>query len=369
MNEGIAQQLLATVMGWDQPEQPELVSRYFPDLQLLANYKYDSYQQFTHGRHFIESLALWLHQFDEIDRRVALDLVKERLVFISDAEFFHLVNIAYPDVVVPERLRLVAEENGLASYRVGEIVTNPRFKELALKSLYLGLSDGARTSEFRRAAGPQILNDQIWQAYELGDEKGRDLLSALRESLEGAGFSSADPRFTLVWLLDDFTASGNTYIRFQNGKFKGKLPRVFDTLHQSGLVDPSHYEVFLLFYVATRQAVDHIEYWSERFTSDRGYTPVQVRVIHLLEPAIALSGTSASGLQAMIDHPRYYDQEAETKATRVGGTADVRRGFANCALPIVLWHNTPNNSIYLLWGEESFSFPGLFPRVSRHRDT
>jgi len=369
MNEGIAQQLLATVMGWHKPEQPDLVTQYFPDLQLLANYKYDAYQQFTHGRRFVESLALWLLQFCESDRRIALNLVKNNLVFISDEEFFHLVNIAYPDVIVPERIDLVAQENGIASYRVGEIVAHRRFEELGLKSLYLGLSDGARTSELRRAAGPRIRNDQIWQAYELGEEKGRDLLTALRESLNAAGFTAKEPRFTLIWLLDDFTASGNTYIRLQDGQFKGKLPRVFDTLHQSGLVDPSHYQVFLLFYVATSQAVDHIQYWSDRFTSDRGYTPIQIRVIHLLEAQIALSAANAPEFQHIIEDPKYYDPEAETKATRVGGTSHVRYGFAACALPVVLWHNTPNNSLYLLWGEESFSFPGLFPRVSRHRDT
>src|SRR5258708_18726466 len=143
------------------------------------------------------------------------------------------------------------------------IVSHARFKELALKSLYLGLSDGARTSEFRRASGAEIRNEQIWQAYELGPEKSHDLLNALSNSLKAVNSTERDPRFTLVWLLDDFSGSGNTYIRFQNGVFKGKLPRVFDTLHRSGLVDPSHYEVFLLFYMATRQAVDPIDYWSE----------------------------------------------------------------------------------------------------------
>jgi hypothetical protein len=368
MNERIAQQLLAKVMGWHQPEQPDSVRRYLPDLQLLSTYKYDAYQQFSHGRHFIESLALWLQNFDETDRQTALDFVKDRLIFVSDAEFFHLVNIAYPDFILPERMRLVAEENGIASHRVGLVAAHARFHELALKSLYLGISDGARTSEFRRANGSEIRNDQVWQAYELGEEKGRDLLRALSKSLSTVNSVESDPKFALIWLLDDFSASGNTYIRFRDGKFDGKLPRVFETLHRSGLVNPSHYEVYLLLYIATRQAVDHIEYWSERFTSESGYKPLQVRVIQMLEPEIALRKDTGNALQALIDHPRYYDSDAETSATRVGGTTDVRRGFANCALPVVLCHNTPNNSVYLLWGEESYTFPGLFPRVSRHRD-
>lgn len=45
-----------------------------------------------------------------------------------------------------------------------------------------------------------------------------------------------------------------------------------------------------------------------------------------------------------------------------------RLGFAGCALPVVLSHNTPNNAVYLLWGPEQYTYPGLFPRVVRHKD-
>ncbi|MCP6134750.1 hypothetical protein NL393_36790, partial [Klebsiella pneumoniae] len=37
---------------------------------------------------------------------------------------------------------------------------------------------------------------------------------------------------------------------------------------------------------ATRQAIDHIEYWSERFTTDRGFKPLQLRVLCPLEPEV-----------------------------------------------------------------------------------
>jgi hypothetical protein len=368
VNDAIAQQLLAKVMAWHQPEQPELVEQFFPDLQLLASYKYDSYQQFGPGKRFIESLALWLNQLRLSDRLTALEFVKSRLVYISDAEFFHLVQIAYPDVIVPERMRLVAEENGFAAHQVGRMSSHPRFRELGLKSLYLGLSDGSRTSEIRRASNGEIGNEQIWQAYELGSAKGEDLLKELSKSLKLAKLPDEGQRFTLIWLLDDFSASGNTYIRFENGEFKGKLRKIFDNLHRDGLVDRSHYEVFLLLYVATRQAVDHIEYWCERFTSANGYKPLQVRVIHELDTNVSIDFASNPLLQALVDDNDYYDQQAETNHTRVGGTTHVRRGFANCALPVVLGHNTPNNSVYILWGEETFTFRGLFPRISRHRE-
>ena len=368
MNNDIAEQLLAKVMGWQDAGRGDLVDKYRRDLQLLSAYKYDSYQRFGPGQRFIESLALWLRRLRLEHRQVALDFVRERLIYVSDAEFVHLVQIAYPDIVLPERMRLVAEETGLRSYEVERLSAHHRFTELGIKSLYLGLSDGARTSEMRRMSGGAIIHEQIWQAYELGAAKGKELLKKLSKALAAKELPHEDQHFTLVWLLDDFSGSGNTYIRLENGEFEGKLTKAFSVLHDNALVDPAHYEVFLLLYVATRQAVDHIEYWSERFTSERGYKPLQTRVIHLFDESVAVTAESDPALQALIDDPDYYDPRAHTKATAVGGTFNVRRGFADCRLPVVLAHNTPNNSIYLLWGEEGFHFQGLFPRVSRHTD-
>lgn len=180
MKDENAQHLLAKVMGW---QSQEVVLAHVPRLQLLADYKYDGYQRFGPGQRFMESLALWLGQFDQVDRDAALDFVMTRLVYISDAELSHLVQHAYPDVIMQERIRLVAQEKGIPTYRVGEICRDPRFEELQLKSLYLGLSDGARTNELRRFSNGEINNEQIWQAYELGEAKAEDMLDALRKAL------------------------------------------------------------------------------------------------------------------------------------------------------------------------------------------
>lgn len=367
MKDQNAQQLLAKVMGWDDAET---VVKYLSTLQLLADYKYDHYQRFAPGKRFIESLALWLEQFDQADRQTALDLVAERLIFVSDEEFSHLVLTAYPDLIVQERMRLVAEEQGIPPHCVGRIAKNPRFTELRLKSLYLGLSDGARTNEFRRGSDGDISNEQIWQAYELGKEKIEDMVKELGASLLTAGIPSKTPKFNLVWLLDDFSGSGNTYIRYDSDtkEFKGKIRKIYDQLHRGDLIDTSHYEVYLLLYVATRQAVDHIEYWAERFTSEKGYKPLQVKVLCTFEQDVAITSKPNPELDALIRNSKYYDDKASDKHIKIGGTEDARFGFARCALPVVLSHNTPNNSLYVLWGPESHRFPGLFPRSSRHRE-
>lgn len=236
--------------------------------------------------------------------------------------------------------------------------------------MYLGLSDGARTNELRRASDGEIGNEQIWQAYELGEEKASEMGTELADKLKQSDFGSSEPRFNLVWLLDDFSGSGNSYIRFDStqGKYKGKLKKVYERLHRGDLVDTTHYEVFLLLYVATRKAIDHISYWAERFTSEQGYKPLQVRVLCTIEDSEVLTRDRTAQLKSILTNPTYYDPRASDKHIRIGGTSDAQLGFAGCALPIVLSHNTPNNSVYILWGPETFRFIGLFPRVSRHRE-
>jgi hypothetical protein len=180
-----AAQILAKVMGW---QDLSTVPQYVPDLLLLADYKYDHYQQFAPGRRFIESLALWLEQLSPDVRPAALELVTQHLVYFSDAEFSHLVQTAYPDLIVQERMRMVAEEHDIPTYRVGQIAKHVRFEELKLKSLYLGLSDGARTNELRRASNGEISNEQIWQAYELGEQKSGDMRQELRSTMARGDF-------------------------------------------------------------------------------------------------------------------------------------------------------------------------------------
>lgn len=366
MKDERAQELLARVMEW---KDRDAVLRHVYDLQLLAYHKYDSYQRFGPGRRFIESLALWLQQLDPEDRAAAFELVKENLVFISENEMSHLVQTAYADLIVQERMRLVAEEQGIPTHRIGALSRHVRFKELKAKSLYLGLSDGARTNELRRASDYQISNEQIWQAYEVGEQKAESMLTGLKKTLIKKGLDSTNPRFNLIWLLDDFSGSGNTYIRYDSDKrqFEGKLQRIYDQIHEQEIITPGNYEVFLLLYVASRQAIDHIEYWTERFTSQRGYKPLQVRVLFVLERELALTHKPTPAIKALLAETKYFDPQAVDSHLRVGG-ADGRLGFANCALPVVLTHNTPNNSVYLLWGPDDLKYPGLFPRVVRHRD-
>src|ERR1700682_2011163 len=98
MRDELAEALLAKVMNWSDEEK----ARERPILQDLARYKYDEYQQYAPGRRFIESLALWLRQFQSIqERRTAYLFVRRRLVFISTPEMRQLVDLSFPVAIRP----------------------------------------------------------------------------------------------------------------------------------------------------------------------------------------------------------------------------------------------------------------------------
>jgi hypothetical protein len=66
----------------------------------------------------------------------------------------------------------------------------------------------------------------------------------------------------------------------------------------------------------------------------------------------------------------YYDDSIETMHMKLGGE-DARLGFGHCALPLILEHNTPNNSLALLWAETEgkdgkHAMRPLFRRRQRH---
>ena len=70
---------------------------------------------------------------------------------------------------------------------------------------------------------------------------------------------------------------------------------------------------------------------------------------------------------------KYYDHDLYIRLKKhcdEAGQSDMKRGYAKCALPLVLEHNTPNNSIPLLWAESQgklgHPMRPLFRRRDRH---
>ena len=367
MRDLLAERLLATVMGWTQED----VARERPDLQAMAAYKYDEYQQFSPGMRFVESLALWLSQFKTPHERiVAYEFVKKRLIFCSTAELSHLVRIAYPDHIRPLLLRKVATEAGYNERHVAKVAGSVEFKIRQRQCLFLGLSDGAHIDVFRRSNNPELSNEQMLQTYEISPERVQNLLKKLTDdvaNLLGRAVPDHMQKFRTVILLDDLSASGTSYLtREQDGTFGGKIGRFFQSVTNpdsdvSRLVDLQHTEIFVVLYMATERACLYLENVLREMWEPLG-TEYTVIVVHPLSDEVCLRPGDDSAFEALLH--AYYDPTIEDEHTRKGGT-DLKYGFAACGLPLVLSHNTPNNSLYLLWAE-SEKVRALFPRVSRH---
>ena len=133
------------------------------------------------------------------------------------------------------------------------------------------------------------------------------------------------------------------------------------------LIDPTDVEVIALLYMATEQAMDHLHKGSQATWGAKGI-PYRVEAVQRLPNDIKLEPSSTSLIVPLIQHQDYYDPAIMDPHLLKGKTSDVRFGYAACGLPLVLHHNTPNNSVALLFSYENLGFRGLFPRIQRHRE-
>jgi hypothetical protein len=66
-----------------------------------------------------------------------------------------------------------------------------------------------------------------------------------------------------------------------------------------------------------------------------------------------------------------YDSVLENKHSEESEDPNMRRGYAQCSLCVILEHNTPNNSLPLFWAETDgnngqHAMRPLFRRRTRH---
>lgn len=371
MKDKLAEELLAKVLGWE----PSDVAKERPVLQAMAALKYDEYEQFSPGLRFLESLALWLNQFDAEDRNVAYSFLKSSLVFCSAEEMDHLVETAYADHVRPMLLARSAAEQGINVDHVARIAASVPFQVLQRQTLFLALSDGARIDTFRRA-NHELNHEQIWQTHELAAGRVKELLDKLKAHIAGLGAPAENaPKFHSIVLLDDFSASGSSYYtKKPDGSTGGKVANFLSALsdkesplHQ--LCDPAGVEIIILIYMATDQAIAHLR--TALKEAIPGVIRVSVQTVQPVPSRIKLA-RSAAGVEFAKLVEKYYNSSVEKDIfdvhMRKGNTPDAKYGYADCGLPVVLHHNTPNNSLAILWYYEKCSLRGLFPRVQRHRE-
>jgi hypothetical protein len=364
MKDELAEQLLAAVMQW----RTDQVAQFTPHLQALAQLKYDHYEIYRPGVKFVESLASWLSQFATADeRRLALDFVLKRLVFVSRREIDHAIEAAYRDVMRPTLLKKSADRLGMSRFAVRKIANTALFRELRRKTLVLGLSDGARLDKLRRS-GTDLSHEQFYLVPDVGDATIKNMHAKLAEALIAIDASAAI-EFEHVFLVDDFSGSGYTLIHrdAEAGAIKGKLIKTRDQLAalRDGNVLAENATVSLLLYLSTEFAVCRVRELLREADMDW-----HVDVVQLLPEGLRVTAGEEFGKLC----EKYFDPAVRDRHLAKGGVdSNVALGFSEVGLPLVLPHNTPNNSVALLWADttdnpDTLRRRALFPRYERHHE-
>ncbi len=373
MDAQLALRVLGQVMKWNDEE----AGREFRWLQLMGKIKYDGYEDYRAGVRFLESLAHWLQQFDFPDRQDAYSFARGRMLYFSPAELQRLIELFYPRTLEPMLVERVGRERGIPAFQVW-INTEARMalEQLKRKTLIMALSDGARIDQLRRATGHVLGNEQFVAMTEVNIRKWKSALDRLKKDLK-----NENARFEIVCLLDDFAGTGSTVLRFETDdgwtgrltRFLAALPDGTQGLAIEDVVEPG-WMVLVHHYLGAPGIKDAM---AARATAakEEGAWFRNLKFSFGLELPASVKIEASRDAAFCKLAARHYNSSIQDEHTVKGGVERLDFGYGGCALPLVLDHNTPNNSVALLWAEcearekEGLKEPemrALFRRRVRH---
>lgn len=366
----LAEQILkSTMTHWSQIQMSDETK----DIQIISEIKYDDYQQYTHGMRFVESLALWMRQFDnQSDKDCAYDLVKNKLIYVSEEEMRQLVSDAFPVAMkkyLLERARLFCKENEVHTVEERKKI----FEYYKRKSLFLGLSDGAHMDYFRRQ-NPSLSNEQVFVHYDFSESKLLDMRKNLEKDKNNEKICQRygileDYAFIDFFLIDDFMGSGKSYIHKDKEGWHGKIKKFFERMDKMEY-KKERMHVHLVLFVSTLKALQYVKENAKEYTREIGANDITIDCIQMVQP---VNWEENSWLKDLL--ARNYDKYSkESDCTyvdvhyKVGEGKEPYLGFADGSFPLVLYHNTPNNSLPVLWYSWGDKVDALFMRVTRHKE-
>jgi hypothetical protein len=374
MKDDVVKALLEKVISNIEGIDEDMTQSYIKYFQAIARYKYDNYQQYSAGLRFIETLAIWLEQFDSIDKKTALDFIMNRIVYISSSEINLIAESCFIDRLQYVLMKIASEKLNIPEYKLKHIENSKEYEIIKRQSLFCGLSDGARLDIFRRANTGILSHEQIYLTYELSEQRVAKMKDELIEDLNhrfqmNVNQDSEESKFKSLFLIDDFSASGTSYLKQNDkGELKGKIAGLYKDLFANNKAkidatfDKTNLKIYIILYICSTQARLTIEGNLEKLFDMYQHRP-ELIIMHELDEKYKIK--EDEGIYNVCKNDKYYDKDLiEDKHTQ----KNIQLGFSNCALPLILEHNTPNNSIPLLWTYDySDIFKGLFPRIPRHR--
>lgn len=378
MRFNLAKQFLVQLMDWDDIE----ATKRLQEMDLMSDIKYDSYDQFMPGIKFVGNFYLWLSQFENMEeRKLMYEFVKKYIIYINSTQISHLIDLLYNTKVIPLIRKKVVEDYKQKGVKVNKynnrlLDNSAEFKTHKRKTLFIGLSDGSHIDIIRRNS--YLDNDQVLTNYYPDDNKVKGLADELAASEDLQ--NDANKQFESIVLIDDFTASGSSFIRKkEDGTFGGKLPTFFTALNSNDkfkklLAD--NYEIHLNFLIATENALTYIKDLLEQYRQQHSGPKVNVDCVQKLYEDAKFTSHQEEDAKAMLDiikRKPYINEPQLTEAYKKSyseGDDNYHLGYKQCALTVVLNHNTPNNSLPIIWQpkreDENKPLYPLFYRITRH---
>lgn len=375
MNEHLALDKLSKLMEW---EKADLDRTEFEWLRLLSQFKYDHYEGYEPGSRFYTNLIAWLKQFKNLeDRKIAYEFLKKHLIFFSRQEVIHLVYRLWSEVhrIIVDA---VAKERSVPHWKVMKDA-GEAFDIQLRQSLFCGLSDGAKMDVFRRDNEGRISNEQTVVVHEISEKRWKKIHEKLEKEIKDKKWV-ADPVFKHVFLIDDFTASGTTLIRYdeKEKEWTGKIASFIEHAKPSNQIlhDPCHIHVH--HYIGTKFSEGEVKKRigaykkyldGKRANGDMSLPEIEFTVSFglVLNDKFNVTKQNCPDFYDLIE--KHYDKSVQTDTTDC-----VKYGYKDCRLGIVFEHNTPNNSVGLIWAETAEAnvqntdtpMTPLFRRRTRH---
>ena len=318
------------------------------ELLFLAERKYNRYDLYAPGETFQQRLVDWLSNFEVRDRHTAMAIVRE-LRFVSQPEARALAAATLQNII--DQVRTATPGAARASPAAFlESVDEITEREIS-RSLFVAMADDVLFDFFRRNAQrmfPGLERGNFVEYYKLDPDIVKDLAEHSR-----------------IFLLDQISGSSLSFLRFHEGRWKGKLPSFCEIWKKDlekrtvGVV----YCPYVMSTVAEKTLTSNFNVWP---LPDVLATLPSVLPTQMIPVANCLSvdGQSVSESTPVAKLcEKYYDRFREDEHTQIGGGC--KFGFGKAGLLLVEYTNCPNDTIYLIWHDNNWS--PLFPRVSHHR--
>jgi len=322
------------------------------NITILAERKYNRYDQYLPGETFQSRLIRWLENFERKDREIAMNIV-DNLYYINNYElralststFWNSIKIIQKEISKQEQPKKILK----VYLKKKEEETNMALK----KSLYVAVSDDVMFDYFRRRAQGKfsfLKKDNFVEYYKLHPVCQKDDLGDLED-------------IDRIFLLDQLCGSGITFLRKEGKKWKGKIKRFFDiwrNLESKNI----YYLPYIISTVAWNRINRLIFNWRKEMK-----IPNEIIVQPTLKVPMSKclsenqNGPVNPKLPVAKLCEKYFDDCILDEHTEKGGNC--KWGFGDAGLTLVLNTNCPNNTIPLIWRSCGDWYP-LFPRIEHH---